>query len=165
MARKPAQRLIKGNVDEGLSLSTLADVTALKDNFDETVTERAFALSLEASWTIRGLTVGEGPIWFGVAHSDYTVTEIEEYVENAGSWDVGNLVAQEQGRRKIRIIGVFDGELADQAINDGVPLKTILKFMLESGDTLALWCYNKSGGALTTGAAIQGNGHVWLRPA
>ncbi len=34
--------------------------------------------SVDLMWTLRDLTVGEGPLVFGVAHSDYTAIEVVE---------------------------------------------------------------------------------------
>ncbi len=157
-------KLIKGRVNEALAMGTLATNSLVKGDFDETVDEEAFALSIEATWSLTGLTAGEGPIVFGVSHSDYTAAEIEAVIENTGSWSRGDLVAQEIARRKIRVIGEFDGLSTEERINDGVPIKTKLMWNLVTGATLTQWAYNKSGGTLATGGVILAEGHVWLRP-
>ncbi len=162
--RRSGKRLLKGNVDESLALLTLANSALVVDTFDESVNERTYAISIEASYMLRGLTAGEGPLIFGVAHSDYSAAEIEEVIENAGSWNEGDLVSQEMGRRKVRIIGYFDGQTAENEVNDGKPIKTRLGWILLQGQTLDLWVYNRSGATLTTGAFLLATGHVWLRP-
>lgn len=162
--RRRGKKLLKGETTTNLVLSTLADVTALAQNMGDTVKGRTFALSAELTWAIRSLTVGEGPIAVGLAHSDYTSAEIEEYIENAGGWDEGDLVSQEISKRKIRHVGTFSGEAAEEVLNDGEPIKTTLKFILNDATTLKVWAYNRSGAALTTGAIVNTIGHVWLRP-
>ncbi len=157
-------KILKGNVDEAMALLTLANNSLVADAFDESVNERTFIISIDATYALRTLTPGEGPIVFGVAHSDYTAAEIEEVIENAGSWNEGDLVSQETARRKVRIIGQFEGQLANEDFNDGVKLKTTLKWILLQGQTIDLWAYNRSGAALTTGAFLICSGHVWLRP-
>ncbi len=163
-ARRKRVRLIKGNVDEELALVTLADSALISTIFDENVEDRSFILSLEGTWTKRGGTPGEGPLIIGVAHSDYSSTEIEEVIENTGSWAEGDLVAQEIGRRKVRIIGSFPQVTEDEVLNDGKPIKTALKFILNQGDSLKLFAYNKSRTALTTGSVLIVSGHVWIKP-
>ncbi len=151
-------------MDETLGTGALAANALAAAAYDESVNERSFILSQEAVWSMDDHTAGEGPITVGVAHSDYTQAEIEEVIENTGSWNEGNLVAQEQARRKIRIVGVFDGLSVDEKLNDGLPIKTILKWVLLQNQSLQMFCYNHSSAALTTGSLIKINGHVWIKP-
>ncbi len=157
--------LIKGKIDETLALGALANADVVGDVFNDTLDQEAYAISMEALWTIRGDTGGEGPVLVGVAHGDYTDAEIEEYLENAGSWTRGDLIAQEIAKRKIRTVGAFQGTAIDEILNDGKPMKTKLGFMLQEGQTVKVWAWNKSGATLTTGAQVFLEGHVWLRPA
>ncbi len=156
--------ILKGRVNEALALVTLANNTLIGANFDESPDEEVFALSIEATYTIQGMATGDGPVVFGVAHSDYEDAEIEAVVENTGSWDRGNLVQQEIAKRKVRTIGVFQQKSSIETFfNDGMPIKTILKWNLITGATIQLWAYNK-GVVMTTGAIITAEGHIWLRP-
>ncbi len=170
---KRRRRYLKGNVDEKLSLGTLAATTLIGDVFDETVNERCLVSSLVASYSLDNLTPPQGPILFGVAHSDYSDAEIEEVIENTGSWDEGDLVNQEIAKRKVRQIGTFAtdsvitsaGAIADVPFNDGKPVKTKLNWILLQGQTLKIWAYNRSSGALsTTVPIITASGHVNLWP-
>ncbi len=159
----------KGVVNEALALSTLAPNTLISALFDEAPVERMLASSLVATWSIDDLLAGQGPLIFGVAHSDYTDAEIEAYIENAGSWDTGDKIAQEVGKRLVRIIGSMVGEQGtgtdDVRFNSGRPIKTKLNWMLNTGDTLRLWAYNKDTGALTLNAILNADGHInlWSR--
>lgn len=157
-------RLIKGVVDEALVLGTLAATTLIGGAYDDSVTDRAFLISHDAIWFLRGGSALEGGVLVGFAHSDYSDAEIEAFIENQGSWDEGDLIGQEIGKRKIRIVGQFPGLGEDQVLKNGVSIKTPCKFILNSGDSLRLWAYNLTGAALTTGAILTNSGHVWLRP-
>ncbi len=168
MAKKPSRRrrvrLLKGNVEEALVLGTLAAATLVGANYDETVNERSIVLSHEATWSVQNLTADEGPIVVGIAHSDYSDAEIEETIENTGSWNEGNLVDQEIAKRKIRTVGVFQAKGEDEALNDGLPVKTSLKWVLLQGQTLKMWAYNRTSATLTTGAIVIIQGHAWIKP-
>ena len=157
-------RILKGVVDEALSLGTLAATTLVSQIYDDTVGQRTYVISHEAAWYLRNATSLEGGILCGFAHSDYSAAEIEEFIENQGSWDEGDLIGQEVGRRKVRIVGQFSGVASDLALNEGVPIKTKVGWVLNSGDTLQQWAYNLSGITQTTGQVLTTSGHVWLRP-
>ncbi len=162
--RRRRVRLLKGNVEEALVLGTLAAATLIGANYDETVNERSIVLSHESTWSCQELTADEGPVVVGIAHSDYTDAEIEETIENTGSWNEGNLVDQEIAKRKIRTVGVFQGKGEDEALNDGLPVKTSLKWVLLQGQTLKMWAYNRTSATLTTGAIVIIQGHCWIKP-
>ncbi len=148
-------------VSELHSLGALASGTFDSNAFDSTVDDSTYLLSIQAVWSMAEHTAGEGPIVVGVAHSDYTVAEISEWFSATGAWDRGNKVAQEQNRRSIRQVGVFDGNNVSETLNDGVPVKTKLGFMLSPGDTLQQWAINQDTSILTTGTLILADGKVW----
>ncbi len=167
--RRRMGKYIRGSVDEDLDLGTLAAKTLLAGAFDEIVGQRMLVSSVVATWTLDGILAGQGPLLFGIAHSDYSSPEIEEVIENTGSWDEGNKVAQEIAKRQVRIIGTMVNQLDtgtdDVQWNDGRPVKTKLNWILNTGDTLDLWAYNLSTAALTTSAPIlRASGHINLWP-
>ncbi len=130
-----------------MSLGTLAGQTLVSALFDNVVNERTFVSSVVAKYDITNWTKGtdKGPILVGLAHSDYTDAEIEEWVEDADSWNEGNLVRQEIAKRKIRQVGVF--ETPDDAnetlvLNDGKAIRTKCGWILLQGQTLRLWVFN-----------------------
>ncbi len=158
---------VKGSVDVTSTLGTLAskDVTSTAE--PNVMTEAGRVSSLAATWSMNDFTdaVGDGPISVGVAHSDYSDAEIEEFIENAASWDRGDMIAQEVGKRKIRQVGVFSTTgvaLSIDALNDGRPIKTKLNWPLSTGDTLRFWSYNQGSSALGTGAVLTVLGHANL---
>ncbi len=163
-------RYIRGNIDEKLSLTTLGAATAVGEDFDQVVNERTLVSSIVASYSMLNMTAAaaDGPIVVGVAHSDYTDTEIQEFITASTGWDEGNKVAQEQMSRKIRRIGTFQNppELTVPAVlNDGKPIKTKLNWILLQGQTLQLWCFNQGSSALdTTVPVVHASGHANLWP-
>ncbi len=169
--RRSFANYMKGRVDEGLALSTLASTTLISAVFDETVTERTKISSIvvSAAMILYTPAAGDGPIEIGVAHSDYNDTELEEWVENTGSWDVGdNIQSKEIGRRMVRSLGMFDKADTDanapDTINDGKPMKIKLNWILNSGQTLRLWAYNHGTSALATTnpvVSLKGHANLW----
>ncbi len=167
MAKKPASRrrrrkYLKGSISDSLALGTLANEDVISGVVGDVVAERSIVTSVEVTAALRGHTAGEGPIEVGVAHSDYSAAEIEEYLENAGSWDEGDLLGQEVGKRKIRQIGMFDAVAADQVLFDGRPKKFKLNWVLNTGQTIQLWAYNRHNLGLTTGSIYFLDGHANL---
>ncbi len=166
-SRRSMRGYLKGQVNETLQLGTLAADTLISDTFDETPTEESVISSIVATWSLNGLVAGQGPILFGVAHSDYSDAEIEAVLENAGSWDQGDKVNQEIARRLVRIIGTMVGKQGtgtnDVQWNEGRPVKTKLNWKIQTGQTLKMWAYNISGAALTTAdPGLRALGHVNL---
>ncbi len=161
-------KYMKGGVEEILALGTLASRTLISDIFDNVVEEKTLVSSLVASWSLGQFTqaVNDGPITVGVAHSDYTDPEIETVLESTGSWKQGDLIQQEIGLRKVRIIGTFqqvDISLGNAVLNNGKPIKTKLNWLLMTGQSLRLWAYNGGASALaTTDPSVKCIGHANL---
>ena len=157
----------KGNVNEDLPLLTMASGTLKTVVFDETVTETTRISSLVATYALDQMTAPDGPIEFGVAHSDYSDAEILEYIQAQATWDKGNLTQQEISKRMIRKIGVMaTGSMSatfasDHVHNNGRPVKTKLNWPLFTGDTLTLWAFSR-GAVDTTGAQLRVDGHANL---
>ncbi len=121
------------------------------------------AISLNARWSIRDHTPGEGPIMVGLSHGDYTAAEIKEFIEATGMMTRGNLIAHEQGNRRCRRIGTFAGVLAEETLNDGKPIRTKINWHIPVGKTLNSWAYNQSGATLTTGTVVVTQGTMFMR--
>ncbi len=156
-------RYLKGRVDEEVPLGALATKTAVVASFDEVVDSRTRLSSIVAKWALEGLTAGEGPIEVGVAHGDYTLAEIEEYLENTGSWNESDLISsREIAKRLIRSVGILSHR--EDVLNEGRVVKTKLNWLLNEGVTLDLWAYNISTGILTTGGVVHCVGHANLWP-
>ena len=175
MAKKPKRKFrkyLRGQVDEDLSLGTLAARTMISAIFGNTVNERTFVSSVKASWSLTDYTIGGniGPILVGIAHSDYSTAEVEAFIENTGSWNEGDQISQEIGRRKIRIVGTFMTDLTDRAaafvLNDGKPITTKCGWILLQGQSLRLWAFNLGSAAVATtdpNVHLEGHANLWPR--
>jgi len=173
-ARRRRRKYLKGQIENTISLGTLATKTAASDPVDDTVTEKAWLSSIVASWQLTGYTasIGRGPIRVGWAHSDYTTAEIEEWIENTQSWEEGDKRQQEVARRQIRDVGTFrvpvEGSGAGTVVvlNDGKPIRTKCGWMLATGQTVRMWAYNTGTAALAvTVPLVSAQGHANLWPA
>jgi len=144
------------------SLATLADGAVDVTLIQASAFGRSSRIhSVDLLWTLRGLTAGEGPLLFGVAHSDYTAAEIVEALA-ATIVDGSDKIALEQARRLVRRIGIFSGFDTNETFNDGKSMKTRLNWEIQDGKSLNIWVLNNSGAILTTGSAVQVNGHINL---
>ncbi len=164
-------RYLRGNVDEELSVAALAAKDVVGAVFDEVVNERTRVTSIEATWSLANFTpiANSGPLIVGVAHGDYTDAEIEEWIEQSGQWNEGNLVSsREVAKRLIRQVGAFEtpDTAADiSVLNDGRAIKTKLNWMLLQGQSLRIWAFNSGSAAIaTTAPSVTINGHVNLFP-
>ncbi len=164
---------LRGRIHHKLGLGTLAAITLVGGTDVETLSEPAFLSSIKAVWSLDDFTpaAGVGPIMVGVAHSDYTDAEVEEWAELVTSWSRGDQISQEKNRRKIRQVGVFHstGITSPNAImvlNDGKPITTKCKWMVFSGQTIRYWAYNMGENSLATTAPdvnIEGHANFWPR--
>ncbi len=163
------QKYLRGAIDLNLALTTLGAQVLVSDPVGDTVNEKTWLSSVRGTWTLSEFTQasGRGPFKVGVAHSDYTDAEIEQWIENLGSWDEGDLVNQEIARRKIRMVGQFTGlALPDQEVlADGRPITTKCGWMLLQGQTVKVWAYNDGSAAVaTTVPRMRMIGHANLWP-
>ncbi len=165
------QKYIRGNVDNDFALGTLAASTGVVSANVDAVTERTWVSSLHATWTMSGFTVGDniGPIEVGVAHGDYSLAEIEAWIEQNTGWAETDLVSREVANRKIRRVGVFEapegGGLGASVLFDRV-ITTKLGWILTQGQTIQYWAYNMGTGAVATtdpNVHVRGHANLWPR--
>ncbi len=177
MARHKARRRRKfvkylaGIINVEIDFSGLGAKAANTTIFPETVIERTYCSSIRAAWSLSNWTPTSqaGPIMVGIAHFDYSAAEIESWIENVDSWNEGNLIQQEIAKRKIRIIGIFEG--GDDALdivrlNDGKPIRTKVGWIFTTGQSLRMWVYNLGSSSVsTTTPRVHGRGvaHLWPR--
>ncbi len=174
MARKPRRRkyrrYLKGLIELNTAMGALATSSLITASPVGVVTETAWLSSVKCTWSWKDIAVAQsdGPIIVGVAHSDYTAAEIEEFLEQQGSWDEGDLIAQEVRKRKIRVIGTFPAtgiSLTDiTVLNDGLPIHTKCGWYLTTGKSVDFWFYNAGSGNLVTGSFVTITGHANLWP-
>ncbi len=168
-ARRKFRRYIKGRMDGELALGALNPNAAVSTTETNVLEEKAWLSSTKLTWAMDEFTpqAGDGPIWVGVAHSDYTTAEIEAWIESSTSWSQGDKISQEINRRKIRQVGVFTtppDTATAVVLNDGRPITTKCGWQLTTGQTVRIWAYNTGLGVLTTGGLVHINGHANLWP-
>ncbi len=157
--RNPNFRAVR--VLGSLALGALADNTFVKSAIGETGQEY-IAISMDCYAAIKNHTAAEGPIAWGIAHGDYTVTEIKEWWESNGSI-AGDKVQDEYRRRLIRQVGIFPGLATDEVLYDGRAKRVKLGFRIQESKTLSLWAVNLSDGTLTTGTLVDLTATLYLR--
>ncbi len=149
-----------------LTLSTLTDNTVISASMlGAELSEDYFWIGLDASWSLFGGTVGEGPIQVGVAHNDLSVTEIAEAL-TVEITDPSDIIARERSRRPVRKVGAFPGLATNETINDGDQIRTRTKFMLGDGHGPAVYAVNRSNATLTGGQVVEVEGTLfgrWVR--
>lgn len=145
-----------------VSLTTLAAVTAITGALTSGVSDDVRLSSVETSFQwddAKGTGGGEnedGPLIVGLAHGDYTTTEIEEYMKALSAVDFGDKIAAERSRRLIRVCGVLS------AMRPYLLMKKYkLNWTLSEGIGVNAFAYNASSGtALTTGSILSIVGHA-----
>jgi len=150
-------------IDKTLTVGSLLSAAVIKADWNSVVDSDMFAISMDAIWGKSGGTPGEGPLTVGVAHGDYTAAEIEEHLDVIGSWDSGDKILNEQRRRKVRTVGSFPNSVEDEVLNDGRLIKTKLGFVVEIGETLSTWAWNRSAATIATGVLVVIDGGLNAR--
>jgi len=164
---------IRGNIEEDFSIGTLAGNTGAVQGNTDAVNGRTWLSSIKAIWSLSGVTLADntGPLEVGIAHGDYTLAEIVEWITLSTGWDAGNLVSREIANRKIRRVGVFDtigagGVGSNFVLNEGRPIHTKLGWMLEQDQTVDYWVFNHGSVAFGTtdpNVHILGHANLWSR--
>ncbi len=160
---------LRGAINHKLALTTLASKVVVGSAIADVLTNKAWMSSVKATWTMKNFTEGAaiGPIVVGVAHSDYSDTQIEEWIEQTQSWETKSKLGQEISKRKIRRVGVFRSPnvaLGAAVLNDGRLVHTKCNWMLEIGQTLKVWAYNSGAGAVATtvpDVRVEGHANIW----
>ncbi len=161
---------LKGKIDLAFNIGTLPANDVVTLAVADAVIDPAWISSVRALYSLSEFTPGNdiGPVMVGFAHGDYTAAEIEEWIENLGSWQRGNMVQQEIAKRKIRQVGVFetpDNAADSVSLNDGKMITTKAKWLISSEQTVNFWAYNSGSAAIaTTVPQININGHANLWP-
>ncbi len=169
-SRRSRRQYVKGDINLGLDLGTLGAGVLTSQINAEVAVEKTLVSSIKCQYSLSEFTqaVGDGPIVVGVAHSDYTDAEMEEVLENIGSWNPGDKISQERAKRLVRIIGTFqqvDISLGNTVLNDGKPIKTKLNWTLITGASLKFWAYNQGESALATtdpDLNVIGHANLWI---
>ncbi len=164
MARKRSRR--------GFQAIPFTAIITLGTATDGTVVQSAviafgedfFVISADAVWTLRDGDAGEGPIDLGWNHGDLSVAEIAEALDAELS-DPDDIIARERARRPVRRAGTVIPKVAgeDVQLNNGVKIRTRMKFSVGDGHTLDVYGRNRSGGSLAGGMTVVVDGTVYGR--
>ncbi len=147
--------------DQTIAPGTLADGAVLTEGLTGgTYTSDFYCHAVKVTYSLRDLTAGEGTLRCGVAHSDYTAAEVKENLDVDVLGKNIDMISQEQQRRIVRDVGEFTGLSADEVLNDGKPIYTLIKRRIGEGAALNHWIQNKSGAALTTGSTARCSGYI-----
>ncbi len=139
-----------------IALSTLATATGIVDPLtfgENTLSDNYFVNSVQVGVGVTGFTDGEGPLLIGIAHADYSLAEIEQWVEQTAAYTRANLIGREIANRLIRKIGIVT-LAAGSAVRRSKKMK--LNWQLHAGNSgLQLWVYNLDTNTLTTGCVVD----------
>ncbi len=164
-------RYIPGNVQSDIVLTTLAPATGVLATTD-VVDDTTRISSVKCAYSLEDFTdgAGIGPILVGLAHSDYTLAEIEEYIELTTGWSQADLKSREISQRRVRKIGIFATDASSgvdvTVLNDGKPIKTRLNWLLSEGQGLSFWAYNTGSNAIATTVPrvhVEGKANLWMQ--
>ncbi len=149
-----------------LSLGTLGDQTVLSvPLLSGSLTEDLLILSIDATMVIRGMTVTEGPLYMGFAHTDYTVAEIAEAIDTQGFLGPNLKIEEERARRLVRRWGTFRVQEVTEMIaaSNGGHRRYKVRWIQQNGANPRCWLQNSSGAALTTGGVLEMDGVIYGR--
>ncbi len=121
MVRKVPANVVEGNVIEqvDVSLASLGTKTGILESVQAAVTRGGKLISTNIFGGIAGLVEGEGPFLFGVMNADYTLAELEEYLELSGPLTPNDKIGVERASRGqfIRRIGVIGPGIAQAKVS------------------------------------------------
>ncbi len=163
LARRGGPKRVNANLFQtrttgAVAMLTTASQVAVSGTLFNASDESYRLINVVCSYSTIGVTVGEGPIVFGIAHGDYSDTEITEAIVATSGMSRGDMIARERSRRLVRIIGSFSGKAAQEEFNDGRQVHTKLNWLLPTAKTVKLFAFNDSGNVWTTGGSIQAAG-------
>ncbi len=159
--RKGSFGLREVRFTKSLALSTLGSLIVIPLTLTGAADGAYRCVSVSVSWSIVGMTAGDGPIVCGFNHSDYTVTEIKECLEISNSISVGLKVEQEKANRWVRPVGSLEESQDD--LNDGRPIKTRLNWLMPIGKSVEMFAFNTGVAGMNTGAVLKCTGSMWVK--
>ena len=169
MARHPKRNfnLRKVRVTTVISVGALAAGDVTEVALTDVTTSSIRIMSVDFAYSLANLGAAiDDSQEFGLAHGDYTATEIEECLEANESINRNDKIADEKANRIVRTIGIMTGDGiagAGLSFNDGRPMKTKLNWAIDTGLALSFWIRNGSGSVYTTGAQIAVVGNMWVK--
>ncbi len=125
------------------------------------LTQQIYAISADLIWSIRDHTQNEGPLLVGLASGALTSTQMKEAIE-AIQLSSADRINKEHATRPLRRAGVFTLQnVNENVLNNGLAIRTRLRFPLADADNVNMFVYNSSGATLTTGAVVAAFGKIY----
>ncbi len=145
-----------------LALNAVLTTGLLDSSFDDDI----YIISADVQFNLRNQTDAEGPIHVGLAHSDYSVTEILEFLD-VDPTERHDLIAQERVRRgkRIRKFGGFRvSESTDVHfyLAHGEMIRKPMKFAVNEGKQVNVYAVNRGSG-VSTGRVVNVSGTLFCR--
>ncbi len=142
-----------------ITLLTLNDATALKQDNPLAITEDFRMLKMEIAATLTGGTAGEGPLNLYIVDDELTVAEIAEAINAQGPLDRNDNLSKERAKRPVFLIGTFINSGANEPIigkdgQEGV-LQVKQRWTYANPEGWAIAIHNESGGNLATGGVVR----------
>ncbi len=149
-------------VQASVSLGALASSDVVIANLTA-LSQDAYVISADLTWSTQGVSINDGPIQCGLAHSDYTVTEIQEAIDASPAND-SDMIQIERTRRKVRTVGIFerDGTATGKSLNDGKKMRSKMGWHVSNNKEISIWAQNRDAATLTTGGQVQVTGTLYL---
>ncbi len=150
---------VQKQFDIGSLVNGTVTVSALVD-----LTQDAFIIAADLTWTIFGLDLLDGPVDVGLCHSDYTVTEVKEGLDASPAND-SDKIAIERSRRQIRVAGTFktpENTGSGQVLNDGNKKRTKCGWYVSNSKEVNIFAQNIGTPALTVDTTISVAGVVYV---
>ncbi len=144
-----------------ITLATLANNTVIKQAAPLAFTDRFRLIKATAIVTLKGITVGEGPILFGLASNSLSIAEIASAISANGPLSKQAGSEQNNAEFPVWTLGSFPSLIAGveylQAtkVQPGRIMDTIRwTFGVDTSPGYCWWAQNRSGGSLQTGGVI-----------
>ncbi len=149
MPRKHAHPLNKLSYQDSNGIATLAARTGIL-GLARILLQDFVGVSLQGSAAIPGLTVGDGPLIFGICSADFTLVQIEQFLETV-QLRKAETFSEEVMARGIQILGSV-GDDRQSIWLDMIKLR-IPTFQEDVG--FRTFVYNASNQAFSTGAVFE----------
>lgn len=151
-----------------IALSTLGDATVIKSGSSLALTEDFRIVKSEIFVSrINAGAAGEGPLLFGIASDELTVTEIKEALEADGPLDPEDRLKEERATRPVWVLCQFGGNNGvDEVPNNGMAVEKTMRWTFSSQSGWVFFAYNRSGASLTGSSQVVYDAKhfgVWVR--
>lgn len=147
-----------------------SDETVVGLNLMTVLENESYVIGAKLAVVLRDHTVGEGPMIYGFAHSDWTDSDIlvnltADAVNRDDMAEQAKLIGLKNGtiRKAGMIVGLETDELVDNGYSKGGFTKHKLGMRVGEGYTVRIWWQNIGGATQTTGNVFDVVGEIYLR--